>query len=238
MAGVDMTGVDVESLELNSLRIFGTPGDTEDVFMSADSGDVSMLEPGLMYEDNGRPQLISSGDACLDLFGTWVPSSNTGSVEEKLQLAWDENDLLTLKIIFHKGNVRDGGSGDFLNFIRGYMWLFRNHPETALENVKYIPQNSSLQTLLLLTKFLMYDPSGDMASSFPIQLPKPDVEWYLKNTQLETHKISTGLLFPRQKGFDKHSEHSKKFKNSNPFKKEAGSFRKYWQWRHIVHVRF
>jgi hypothetical protein len=215
-----------------------THADSDDEFVSADE-DAPELEPGLMYGDNGRPQLISSGNACLDLFGTWIPSSNPCSVDEKLQLAWDENNLLTLKVMFHKGNTRDGGSGDFLNFIRGYIWLFRNHPKTALENVKHIPKNSSLQTLLLITKFLMYDQREDLVATLfdsSTQLPKHEVEWHVKNAQLETHKISTGLQFPRQKGFDYHGERRKMFQGTNPFKKEAGSFRKYRQWRHIVHV--
>ena len=145
-----------------------------------------MLQPGLMYGDNGRPQLITSGDACMDLYGTWVPSCDTDSVNDKLQLAWGENDLLTLKTIFHKGNTRDGGCGDYLNFIRAYLCLFRTHPKTALENVKYISKNSSLQTLLLITKFLMYDPEQDLVENMFNLTP-----WDLKNSQLETHKISS-----------------------------------------------
>jgi hypothetical protein len=203
-----------------------------DTFMSTEEGTSSMLQPGLMYGENGRPQLITSGDACMDLYGTWVPSCDTDSVNDKLQLAWGENDLLTLKTIFHKGNTRDGGCGDYLNFIRAYLWLFRTHPKTALENVKYISKNSSLQTLLLITKFLMYDPEQDLVENMFNLTP-----WDLKNSQLETHKISTGMRFPRQKGTDHHSEHSKTFAKMGRLDKKASNFRKYRQWRHIVHVR-
>ncbi|KAJ1466586.1 hypothetical protein T484DRAFT_1756516 [Baffinella frigidus] len=213
--------------------------DDEEAFMSATEDILPTLEPGLMYGDNDRPQLITSGDACLNLFGTWVPSSDTSTVEEKLELAWAENNLLTLKVIFHKGNVRDGGSGDFLNFIRAFMWLFRNHPKTALENVQHIPRNSSLQTLLLITKFLMYDPKGELVDTLFSSTPLSDrdVEEYLKHSQLETHKISTGINFPRQKGYDHHSEHSVQSKRTHHIKKQPKTFRRYRQWRHIVHVQ-
>ena len=249
-ASVDALNMDVINLgethdEINYHVDMYVPGeesmysDDGSDFVTADEADSQILEDGLMFGDNGRVQLITSGDACVDLFGTWVPSSNTESVEEKLKLAWDENNILTLKTIFHKGNTRDGGCGDSLNFIRAYLWLFKHHPKTALENVKHVAKNSSLQTLLLITKFILYDPEQELADTMfaSTQLSPHIVDWHLKNSQLETHKISTDMGFLRQKGSDYHSAHSQRFKRTCQSKKKAGNFRKYRQARHILHVR-
>ena len=145
---------------------------------------------------------------------------------------------MTLKMIFHKGNARDKGGGDSLNFVRAYLWLFRNHPKTALENVQHIARNSSLQTLLLVTKFILYDPEHDLVDSLftSSKVSSDTTQWHLKNSQLKTHKISHHASFPRQSGFAHHNEFSKKFKTSVVERKEAGNFRKYRQMRHIIHV--
>ena len=227
--------LEIDKMSLRELSEEGDDGD----FLTADEGEEQqVLDQNMMLGDNERVQLMTSGDACIDLFGTWIPSSDIENVEEKLALAWDENDLMTLKMIFHKGNARDKGGGDSLNFVRAYLWLFRNHSKTALENVQHIARNSSLQTLLLVTKFILYDPEHDLVDSLftSSKVSSDTTQWHLKNSQLKTHKISHHASFPRQSGFAHHNEFSKKFKTSVVERKEAGNFRKYRQMRHIIHV--
>ncbi|PIA45624.1 hypothetical protein AQUCO_01600088v1 [Aquilegia coerulea] len=90
------------------------------------------------YTENGSATFLSTSNPCLDFFFHIVPSTPADSITERLQLAWNHNDLTTLKLICHLRGVRGTGKSDKEGFYTAALWLHKHHPKTLACNVKSI----------------------------------------------------------------------------------------------------
>ncbi len=68
---------------------------------------------------------------------------------ELMPKCWNENPLLTLKLLFYKRDCR-GGSGEKRIFQTGFRWVVHNHEQHALNNIAEIPDYGSYKDLIQL----------------------------------------------------------------------------------------
>ena len=119
----------------------------DDLSIDSDEEHVPM---GMILGENECPAYKKNTSACVHLFFNVVPDTDIQEVHEFLENAWQEDPLLTMKIIFNLGNVRKDGAGkqDRLNFYYSVLWLWKKRPECVLNNVRLIHQHTSLKCLL------------------------------------------------------------------------------------------
>ena len=79
--------------------------------------------------------------ALLDLFsqiGALRPRTER-EIEQKFAAAFHEDKLLTTKMLFYAGDIRQGGLGERRTFRICLHWLAENHPEIVNKNIELIP---------------------------------------------------------------------------------------------------
>lgn len=77
-------------------------------------------------------------------------------IKEMLAKSWEENPLLTLKLIFQLRDVRNG-KASISEFHHCIIWLFKHHPQTLTRNLEHVPKHGYWKDLSLLVKFIMED---------------------------------------------------------------------------------
>ncbi|KAH6821448.1 Uncharacterized conserved protein UCP015417 [Perilla frutescens var. hirtella] len=100
------------------------------------------------YTENGSPTFLSSGDPCLDFFFHVVPDTPPETVIGLLQLAWDQDPLKALKLIFNLRGVRGTGKSDREGFYSAALWLHYHHPKTLAGNVAAVADFGYYKDLL------------------------------------------------------------------------------------------
>ena len=114
----------------------------KEIFTSSSSSS-SVVSPDTVTE-NGDAAFSSTFSSCLDFFGTVCRSEKRLSRDVEIKILdllpkmWQEDPLLTTKLIFHKRDCREG-AGEKAIFYTCYKWLLTNHPNTAYENMKHFP---------------------------------------------------------------------------------------------------
>lgn len=103
----------------------------------------------LATTENGAVCFTSSLDICLDLFFMVVPGIHSEKLQTLLTNSWSTNPLLTLKLVFQIGDVRDG-KNDRYNFILALTWLHINNPDVLHKNVHLIPEFTCWKDLFIL----------------------------------------------------------------------------------------
>ena len=93
------------------------------------------------YTENGAKAYSTTGNKLLDLFSTVgaLRTRTKEEIEEKFRLAFEEDNLLTTKLLFYTGNIR-GGLGERRTFKICLHWLAQEYPEIAVKNINLIPQ--------------------------------------------------------------------------------------------------
>ncbi|CAL0307846.1 unnamed protein product [Lupinus luteus] len=91
--------------------------------------------PQMGYTENFSPTFLSSGNPCLDFFFHVVPDTSSETLQQRLQLAWSHNPLITLKLICNLRGVRGTGKSDRQGFYSAALWLYDHHPKTLASNV-------------------------------------------------------------------------------------------------------
>ncbi|CAI9106082.1 OLC1v1005140C1 [Oldenlandia corymbosa var. corymbosa] len=99
------------------------------------SSDEYLRNPMMGYTENGSATFLSSGNPCLDFFFHVVPDTTQESLIKRLQLAWDSNPLMTLKLICNLRGVRGIGKSDKEGYYTAALWLHDHHPKTLACNV-------------------------------------------------------------------------------------------------------
>uniref|UniRef100_A0A7S4DK63 DUF2828 domain-containing protein n=1 Tax=Lotharella globosa TaxID=91324 RepID=A0A7S4DK63_9EUKA len=113
----------------------------------------------LGFTENGAVTYKTTKSACLDLFFDTVPTLPEDLLLSKLELAWAEDPLITLRAIFQLGDVRKGKQQRD-HYYRSLMWLYRHHPDTFLLNAEFIPKHSSLKCLLNMLMYICHEDSS------------------------------------------------------------------------------
>ncbi|KAG8373928.1 hypothetical protein BUALT_Bualt11G0076200 [Buddleja alternifolia] len=85
--------------------------------------------------ENCSPTFLSTGNPCLDFFFHVVPDTPSETLIQRLNLAWDENPLKTLKLICNLRGVRGTGKSDKEGYYTAALWLHKHHPKTLACNV-------------------------------------------------------------------------------------------------------
>ncbi|MCI39793.1 plant/T31B5-30 protein, partial [Trifolium medium] len=68
--------------------------------------------PPMGLTENMSPTFLSTGNPCLDFFFHVVPNTPSETLVERLQLAWSQNPLTTLKLVCNLRGVRGTGKSD------------------------------------------------------------------------------------------------------------------------------
>lgn len=80
---------------------------------------------------------ISSGSALVDLFYDLGDNTASDQLKTLLEAAWDEDSLLTLKLIFNVRSIHLGKSNRAVAY-KALGWLAETHPLTLLANLKWL----------------------------------------------------------------------------------------------------
>lgn len=97
--------------------------------------------------ENNALTYHATGSKCIDLFFDVTPRISEDELNELLEEAWDENPLLTLKVIFQLGDPRFG-KGDRRNFYKCLLWLYQLHHPTLLKNLHHLKRFSCYKAML------------------------------------------------------------------------------------------
>ncbi|CAG9980397.1 unnamed protein product [Clonostachys byssicola] len=90
-----------------------------------------------VFTSNGDLAHSSTTDACVDLFYELEDSISGARLSDLLAASWNQDALLTLKIIFNARSIHLGKSSR--NTFYGCAgWLFMHHPLTLIENLKWL----------------------------------------------------------------------------------------------------
>ncbi|KAH7563262.1 hypothetical protein BM1_00309 [Bipolaris maydis] len=87
--------------------------------------------------ENGDITNISSKDVLVDLFYDLGQATGPERLKTLLKDAWNEDPLLTLKIIFNARSIHLGKSSRLTTYT-ALGWLVENHPLTFLANLKWL----------------------------------------------------------------------------------------------------
>ncbi|KAJ3559858.1 hypothetical protein NM688_g80 [Phlebia brevispora] len=86
---------------------------------------------------NRSPAYNSTLSATLDAFHELRPHCAAEDIPRLLEKAWNEDSLLTLRIIWNLRSIHDGKSEKEL-FYQAFGWLYEKHPRTAIQNLRWL----------------------------------------------------------------------------------------------------
>ncbi|EFJ18310.1 hypothetical protein SELMODRAFT_420109 [Selaginella moellendorffii] len=106
--------------------------------------------------ENLADTYLASGSACLDFFFHIVPDTTDSSrVKELATMAWKEDPLTTLKLIFQLRGIRGSGKSDKLHFYDAACWLYDHHPRTLAANIAKVAPVGYFKDLLELVQRIL-----------------------------------------------------------------------------------
>ncbi|CAE6418578.1 unnamed protein product, partial [Rhizoctonia solani] len=88
---------------------------------------------------NNAEAFKSTTSATLDAFGGLNANSTGEEVHMQLAKSWEESPELTLRIIWNMRSIHEGHN-DKIGFYRAFGWLYKYHPRTAIENLRFITE--------------------------------------------------------------------------------------------------
>ncbi|KAK3320454.1 hypothetical protein B0T19DRAFT_429646 [Cercophora scortea] len=91
----------------------------------------------LMLTENGDVAFRSTQSALVDLFHELEEVVSGPRLRELLNAAWNEDPLVTLKIIFNARSIHLGKSSRS-SFYRCAGWLAQHHPQTLIANLRWL----------------------------------------------------------------------------------------------------
>ncbi|KAI3837523.1 hypothetical protein MKX03_032247 [Papaver bracteatum] len=77
-----------------------------------------------------------SGNPLFDFYYHVVPGTKPRTVIRRLELAWNHDSLMSLKLICNSRGVRGTGKSDKTSFYAAALWLHKHHPKTLACNVR------------------------------------------------------------------------------------------------------
>ena len=104
--------------------------------------------------ENNSFTFNSTESDCLDFYFEVFQNTPKDHILEILKKSWEENGLLTLKLIFQLRDVRNG-KASLVEFQHCLIWLFHNHPLTLIHNLEFVAQHGYWKDLSWFIKFLV-----------------------------------------------------------------------------------
>lgn len=103
----------------------------------------------ILQTENGALSLSTTGNKCLDFYFKTVRKITKEETINKLSESWTEDQLATLKLIFHIRDCR-GGKGEREIFKWCCEWLSQNQKKHLLYNLQHVPNFGRWEDLLWL----------------------------------------------------------------------------------------
>jgi Domain of unknown function (DUF2828) len=91
-------------------------------------------EGNKQYTENLGHGWKSTGSPTVDAFNGLSQATDPADFEPLLRKSWQEDPMLTVKMIFNLRSIHEGKS-EREGFYRAWGWLYRNHPRTAIVNL-------------------------------------------------------------------------------------------------------
>ncbi|KAG8691698.1 hypothetical protein FRC11_012449 [Ceratobasidium sp. 423] len=88
---------------------------------------------------NNAEAFKSTRSATLDAFSGLNANSTGEEIHEQLAKSWEESPELTLRIIWNMRSIHEGHN-DKIGFYRAFGWLYKYHPRTAIENLRFVTE--------------------------------------------------------------------------------------------------
>ncbi|KAG9078898.1 hypothetical protein FS749_009042 [Ceratobasidium sp. UAMH 11750] len=86
---------------------------------------------------NNAKAYHSTESATLDAFSGLNANSSAQDIHKQLAASWHESPELTLRIIWNMRSIHEGHSNK-TGFYHAFGWLYKKHPRTAIENLRFI----------------------------------------------------------------------------------------------------
>ncbi|GER26083.1 hypothetical protein STAS_01710 [Striga asiatica] len=96
----------------------------------------------------GSLTFLSTGNPCLDFFFHVVPDTPPETLARRLELAWDHDPLMTLKLVCNLRAAEGTGKADEEGGLTAALWLHANHPKTLALNLDSFAGFGSSKDLL------------------------------------------------------------------------------------------
>ncbi|KAJ4490492.1 hypothetical protein J3R30DRAFT_91437 [Lentinula aciculospora] len=120
------------------------PPSTDDVLMDIDTPtpknammDALQATAHLTFTENGAPAFSSTLSPIVDAFSGLNSFSDARKLDLLLSRSWKEDSSLTLRLIWQLRSIHDGKSQKE-GFYRAFGWLYKNHPRTAIANLRML----------------------------------------------------------------------------------------------------
>ncbi|CAE6463855.1 unnamed protein product [Rhizoctonia solani] len=81
----------------------------------------------------------STTSATLDAFSGLNANSTGEEIHKELSKSWEESPDVTLRIIWNMRSIHEGHSNK-IGFYRAFGWLYKYHPRTAIENLRFVTE--------------------------------------------------------------------------------------------------
>ncbi|KAG0197639.1 hypothetical protein BGX28_008861 [Mortierella sp. GBA30] len=105
------------------------------------------MDPNMTWTENGAPTYASSGDARLDFFFEVLKGTEMESIQALVRRSWEAYPLDTLRLIFQLRSILHG-KGERTEFYVCMDFLRKEHPQTLLYNLRFIPDHGYWKDLL------------------------------------------------------------------------------------------
>ena len=157
-----------------------------------DSKKSEAMPSNMTTTENSSPTFISTTSACLDFFFEVLQNSQKEQTIEALGKAWQEDALLTLKLIFQLRDIRKG-KGAVIEFQHCLKWLFLYHPLTLNHNLKHISHHGYWKDLSWFVKFLL-----ENEASTSTQRQNRNRNFYINSEELTNENYSLDELIQKR----------------------------------------
>ncbi|CAE6412739.1 unnamed protein product [Rhizoctonia solani] len=89
--------------------------------------------------ENNAEAYVSTTSDTLDAFSGLNANSTGEDIHQALAKSWQESPEVTLRIIWNMRSIHEGHSNK-LGFYRAFGWLYKHHPRTAVENLRFVTE--------------------------------------------------------------------------------------------------
>ncbi|CAE6507737.1 unnamed protein product [Rhizoctonia solani] len=88
---------------------------------------------------NNAEAYESTTSATLDAFSGLNANSTGEDIHKQLAKSWEESPEVTLRIIWNMRSIHEGHSNK-IGFYQAFGWLYKYHPRTAVENLRFVTE--------------------------------------------------------------------------------------------------
>ncbi|KAG9102696.1 hypothetical protein FRC06_001404 [Ceratobasidium sp. 370] len=96
--------------------------------------------------NRARTQNGAEAYTILDVFSGLNANSSTHDIYKQLNACWQRSPELTLRVIWNMRSVHEGHSNK-IGFYHAFGWLYKRHPRTAIENLRFVVERLCERTI-------------------------------------------------------------------------------------------